>query len=97
LVLTKRYWALQASTATTGIGTNLNLEIDERRTALDAAIQQLDDEERLARSRPGHVVIADTNVFLGHPQKLEFLDFAGMLGLGETPIRLIAPIVVINR
>lgn len=97
LILSRRYWALQASTASIDIGTIVDLEIDERRAALDAAVGELEEEQRLEISRPGHVVIADTNVFLEHPEKLESLGFAGMLGLRETPVRLIIPIVVIDE
>lgn len=97
LILTRRYWALQTSTASTDIGTIVDLEIDERRVALEAAIAELEEEQRLSTSRAGHVVVADTNLFCEHPDKLEVLDFAGILGLRETPVRLVIPIVVIDE
>ncbi|MDO7868180.1 PIN domain-containing protein [Nocardioides jiangxiensis] len=97
LVLTRRYWALQAATASTDVATIIDVEIDERRYAFAAAIAELERQHQVGLARSGHVVVPDTNVFCQHPDKIEDLDFAGLLGLRDTPIRLMIPIVVIDE
>lgn len=98
LILTKRYWMLQAlapDQAGSAVRTIYN-ELDDRARALGEAIDLL--RRDLGRwRRPGLFVVPDTSVFVQHPDKLRDLRIADLLGLLEEPVNLVMPIVVIDE
>jgi hypothetical protein len=105
LVLTRRYELLlstagrsmeDADLETRIVNGLLDNELDQRVAAFGAACEAL--ERQIKRwSRPGEFVVADTSVYITHPDKLEEIDFAAVLGARELPIHLIVPVVVIDE
>jgi len=85
LVLTRRYWVLQSlpSNFASSVGL-LDLELDERVTALEEARQELDQQISLWSSL-GAFVVADTSVYIQHPQKIEEVDLSPLLGVRGSP------------
>jgi hypothetical protein len=103
LVLTRRYELLLAATgrlepdrADAAINALVSTELDERTAAFEEVCQAL--ERQIERwSGLELFVVLDTNVFLEHPQKLEELDLASIVGIRGEPIRVLVPIVVIDE
>jgi hypothetical protein len=105
LVVTRSYDRLLNVAATmtgTDIGTQrvlngmLGLELTQRVDAFDAAIKALDAQIR-RWSWPGVFVVADTSLYIEHPDKLEDLDFRPLLNIREEPVHLLVPIVVVDE
>jgi hypothetical protein len=105
LVLTRRYELLLSAAGTSVADAELEVrlvdglldnELDQRTAAFGAAYAVL---ERLIKrwSRPGVFVVADTSVFITHPDKLEETDFAPLVGVREEPIHLVVPVVIIDE
>ena len=97
LVLTKRCWLLQsmAGAAVGPLAIIVETEIDDRTTALDEARRSL--EEQIERwSRPGWFVVADTTVFC-QADKLDVLDFGGILVSRDEPVHLLVPMVIVDE
>ncbi|MDQ3578647.1 MAG: PIN domain-containing protein [Actinomycetota bacterium] len=103
LVLTRRYDALlsgigsfagtQSEPVVNGL---LTLELDQRASALADAREAL--EQQIQRwSMLGAFVVADTNVYIEHPQKLDDLDFAPLVPVREEPIHVLVPIAVVDE
>jgi hypothetical protein len=74
----------------------VSLELTQRVDALDDAIKDLDAQIK-RWSRPGAFVVADTSVYIEHEDKLEDLDFAPLLKIGEDPVHVLVPIVVVDE
>lgn len=99
LVLTPRYWALQAQPTTVELQPMrqlLNAEIDERARVLREAVEAVDEEKRRWQ-HPGALVMPDTSFYVTHEDKLEAADLAAVVGLREEPIRVLVPILVIDE
>ncbi len=97
-VLTRRYWLLQSATQTPTAHMQmlLNVEVDERVSALEDAEHEL--RQRIERwSRPGEFVVPDTSFYVTHPDKLEDLDLRTHLQITEDPVHLLVPILVIDE
>ena len=56
-----------------------------------------DGDTQWVTAGPEVFVVLDTNVFLEHPQKLEELDLAPIVGVRGEPIHVLVPIVVIDE
>lgn len=100
LVLTTRYWSLQAQpdTATLQpVQQLLNVELAERDRAFAAAGADVDAEIRRWNQSPGMLTVLDTSFYITHPEKLEEADLAPLLGLRDQPIRLVVPILVVDE
>lgn len=98
LILTRRYWSLQAM-ATGPIGSAYDLvevEIDDRGAAL-AASTQATREEFERWDKLGRLVVADTSFFHQHPQTLDQVDLSKLIHSRHAPIGLVIPIVVIDE
>jgi len=105
LVLTRRYELLltAAGTAVANaeleariVGGLLDNELDQRIAVFGTACDTL--QRQITRwSRPGVFVMADTSVFITHPDKLEEIDFAALVGVREEPIHLVVPVVIIDE
>ena len=104
LLLTRRYWTLVSMPSSppnyagpaTAVYELLNMELDERRLAFDDALREL--EVQIKRwSRPGMFVLPDTSMFIRHPDKLEDWDLAPLLPVGENPIHILVPILVVDE
>ena len=103
LVLTRRYellfvasGRLEPDRVDAAINALLSTELDERTAAFEEACEAL--ERQIERWSGLEVfVVLDTSVFLEHPQKLEELDLAPIVGARGEPIRLLVPIVVIDE
>jgi len=98
LVLTRRYWLLQSipSPIVEPVGQLVDTEVDDRAATLDDTMRELDRQiERW--SREGTLVVADTSVYVTHPDKLEEMDFASLLGPGGDLIRVLVPIIVVDE
>lgn len=98
LVLTKRYWTLQAmSSGPAGMVRELvEVEIDDRLTFFEATIQTTQAEfERWDRAEL--LVVADTSFYHHHPQKLDEVDLSKVLESRHQSIGLVIPMVVVDE
>lgn len=98
LVLTRRYWTMQAmATGPVGMARELvEVEIDDRTTFFEEAIRTTRAE--FARwDQYGRLVVADTSFFHEYPEKLDVVDLSKVLGSREAPIGLVVPMVVIDE
>lgn len=98
LVLTRRYWTLQAMAGVPiGMARDLvEVEIDDRLTVLEQTIRTTRAEfERW--NRVGPIVVADTSFYHQHPQKLDAVDLSKVLKSRHEPISLVVPMVVIDE
>lgn len=99
LVLTARYWALQAQPTAAElqpVRQLLNAEIDERARELKDAIEAV-DEERRRWEHPGVLVMPDTSFYVTHDDKIEDADLASVVDLRDEPVRILVPILVIDE
>jgi hypothetical protein len=98
LVLTKRYWTIQAmATEPVGLAGNLvEVEIDDRSTVFEEARRTTEAEFKRWDER-GRLVVADTSFFHQHSEKLDEADLSKVIGSREAPINLVIPIVVIDE
>lgn len=96
LILTRRYWAIQAS-AGAGAAKIVQTEIDDRGRELTHTLEWVKDTQQKWIRSPGVLVVADTSVFCQHPDKIADIDFSGILGSRDAPVRLMMPIVVLDE
>ncbi|WP_431976055.1 PIN domain-containing protein [Micromonospora haikouensis] len=74
------------------------MQLDERGEAFDAALSDLQKQiQRFQQQRDAELVVLDTNIYMHHPQKLEDMDLAGELHLGNADIHILVPLVVIDE
>ncbi|WP_433020575.1 PIN domain-containing protein [Kribbella sp. CA-294648] len=98
LIFTRRYWVLQSNPIETidPNGRMLWLEISEREAVFETEVAQLAHTiERWGGSE--RFVIADTNVFIHHEQRLEVLDLGTVIGETLQPLHLIVPLPVVDE
>ncbi|MFC0860938.1 PIN domain-containing protein [Sphaerimonospora cavernae] len=100
LVLTRRYWTLQAMNGSSlppdRMRELIATELEDREIGLGLAAQRLAEQiERWSRS--GVFVVPDTSFFIHHDDKVEDLDLAGLLQLRDEPIHLLVPMVVVDE
>jgi hypothetical protein len=84
LVLTTRYWSLQAQpdTATLQpVQQMLYVELAERNRAFAAAVADVDAELRRWNQQPGLLTVLDTSFYITHLERLEEADLAPLLGV----------------
>lgn len=96
LILTRRYWAIYAAPGVHA-ARSVYTEIDDRNADLEAAVSQLQQTRDKWNRSEGKLVVADTSVFCQHPDKLVDIDLAEVLGLRETPVRLMLPVLVLDE
>jgi hypothetical protein len=103
LVLSPRYWLLQAHQDPAGtdpaggtLRALVDLELEERIDALDEAVRAF-GEQRHRWGRPGMFVVADTSAYIEAEHKLENLDLAELIGVREEPLHLLIPILVVDE
>jgi PIN domain len=98
LVLTRRYWTMQAmATGPVGMAANLvEVEIDDRTTAFETALRTTEAEFKRWDER-GRLVVADTSFFHRHSDKLDEADLSKVIGSREAPISLVVPMVIIDE
>lgn len=98
LVLTRRYWTIQAmATGPVGMASNLvEVEIDDRTTVFEEARRTTEAEFKRWDER-GRLVVADTSFFHRHPEKLDEADLSKVIGSREAPISLVVPMVIIDE
>lgn len=100
LVLTRRHWALQgiAPPANEALMSLLQLEIRERSRAFTCAREDLQRATGRWSQYPGHLVVADTNIYLHHPDAFTDMDWRFLVGAGEHEgIQLILPLLVVDE
>lgn len=100
LVLTTRYWSLQAqpgSAALQPVQQMMNVELAERDRAFSTALAEVHAEINRWNQHVGVLTVLDTSFYITHPDKLEEADFAPHLGLRGEPIRLVVPILIIDE
>jgi rRNA-processing protein FCF1 len=74
----------------------LSSELTERLQGLEDARNDL--EQHIAKlTRPGVLVVLDTNVYLHHPNKLEEIDLRPALRLRAEPVHILVPMVVVDE
>ncbi|MGW3231478.1 PIN domain-containing protein [Kitasatospora sp. NPDC001095] len=103
LVFTRRYEHLLAGAADFGSGsmerfTNslVRLELRQRQTAFEEAVRRL--QEAINRGpQAALTVVFDTSMFIEHPQELEYIDWAALVGAEFGTVHLMVPIVVIDE
>jgi hypothetical protein len=100
LVLTRRYWLLQSCRIDNSLVSLVEVEIVERAAAFEEALGELDRQIR-DWSREGLFVVADTTLYIEHPQKLEELDLRDVLAIPQEqwsiPVHLLVPILVVEE
>ncbi|WP_435126534.1 PIN domain-containing protein [Micromonospora tulbaghiae] len=80
------------------LGGLVAMQLDERGEAFDAALSDLQSQiQRFQQQRDAELVVLDTNIYMHHPQKLEDMDLAGELHLGNAHIHVLVPLVVIDE
>ncbi|MFJ8745806.1 PIN domain-containing protein [Embleya sp. NPDC127516] len=100
LVLTPRYWALYSVAVATAapVAEAINMELAARAADLKAGYEELDAlAERWTQVTDATFVVADTNVFLQHENRLDTLDLAMELGVGAQPVHLAVPMAVLDE
>lgn len=105
LVLTRRYELLLSGVGTmrgsemelqSAVTDLVDLEINQRIEAFEAAIKALDD--RIKRwTQYSHFVVPDTGFYIKHPQKLEVADFGPLINVWQSPIHILVPMVVVDE
>ncbi len=97
LVLTPVYFALVAlgREPSPHVGDLVDRELEARGADLEAAAEEL--RARSATWPAAAFLVADTSVFMHHPDKIEDLDFRPLVSVREEPIHLLVPIVVIDE
>ncbi|MEW2592714.1 PIN domain-containing protein [Micromonospora aurantiaca] len=74
----------------------INQQLSERADDLQAAIDDLQQQtQRFAGE--DLLVVLDTNVFMHHPQEIEYLDVHGMIYRAFEPLRVVVPMVVVDE
>jgi rRNA-processing protein FCF1 len=74
----------------------ISAELDARCAAFDTAFKTLDDQiQRWAFH--AEFVVLDTNIYVRHPQKLQVLDIATLLGNPDVPVHILVPIVIVDE
>lgn len=98
LLLTRRYWTLQAmATSPTGTtGDLVDTELADRTTEFEEAIRET-REEFQRWSRVQRLVVGDTTMYCQHPEKLERIDFASVMECRDEQIELIVPMAVVDE
>lgn len=98
LLLSRRYWTLQAmATSPTGMtGDLVDAELADRGAILEDTLR--DTREEFQRwSRVQRLVVADTTVYCQHPKKLEEMDLAALIECREEQIELVVPVAVVDE
>jgi hypothetical protein len=99
LVLTRRYWHLQAlmgGVVSNAMSLLIATEMDERVDDLHQACRAL--EQQIERwSRLGVFAVADTSFYIQHPDTVDKLDLRSHLNVRDAPVHLIVPIVVVDQ
>jgi hypothetical protein len=100
LVLTRRHWAVQgiAPPANDALMSLLQLEVSERTRAFAAAHEDMQRAVDRWGQQPGNLVVADTNIYLHHPDVFTDMDWRALLGIREYEwIQLVLPLLVIDE
>lgn len=99
LVATPRYWALQAvdPAAHADAGSLADLELARRRVDLAAAADALAAAAARRSAHAGQLVVADTNIYLHHPQTFDRIDWPALLSTGSLGAHLVVPILVVDE
>ncbi len=97
LVLSPVYFALVSlgREPSPFVGDLVDRELELRGSDLEAAAEEL---RRISAEWPAAAfLVADTSVFMQHPEKLEDLDFRTLLSVREEPVHLLVPILLIDE
>ncbi len=96
LVMSQRYWLLQGlERLGPMLDSVINLETHQAVRRFEEAFRQLDGQVIWGSQRLGQVFVADTNVYVHHPQLFDEIDWAAELGV-EHP-HLVMPETVLNE
>lgn len=95
LLRTQGYWVVQGAPA--GSDRLTETEIADRQVVLGDIVTWLEDTIKKWQTRVGRLVVADTSVYCHHADKIENIDFAVALGLGNHPIRVMVPVLVLDE
>lgn len=103
IALTRRYWATLANPGYSRANVAaVHQEVFERQVLLDELVKAVDCERRrLATANPEtYFIVADTNVYLHHPDELLRIDWRSQIEMGNrtfSTIRLVIPILVVDE
>ncbi|MDB4872718.1 MAG: hypothetical protein JWL97_3722, partial [Gemmatimonadales bacterium] len=103
LVLTPRYWNLYSVPVASAqpIREAIKFELEQQGTALQEAYGELDFLEQrwgaLDRVQESVFMVADTNVFCQHAERFDKADYAADLGIGDRPLHIVIPLVVVDE
>lgn len=104
LVLTRVFWTLlgtSGANASSEFTWLVDDELETRERTLLEANAYLEQIDRrwgpLDNPWEARFVVADTNVFLHHPQRLNQLDLAADIDCSDSPVHLIIPLVVLDE
>lgn len=100
LVLTRRHWSVQgiAPPANDALMSLLQLEISERSRAFAAAQEELQRAVDSWGQHPGHLVVADTNIYLHHTDVFTDMDWRALVEIRERDwIQLVLPLLVVDE
>jgi len=99
LVTTRRYWALQTlDPASHGHLTSfVDVEVDERVRVLEREVTDLDRALSRWRNSPDAVVVADTNVYLHHPEVFLNVPWRELVPARMGAVQLVIPLLVVDE
>ena len=103
VLLTPRYWATSANpTQTPALLGAVRQEVDASSRLLHELVADVEREcRRWTKASPDAAfVVADTNVYLHHPDELVKIDWRDVIGhqdLSMTMVRLVVPILVVDE
>jgi len=98
LIFTPRLWRLQELGDGTMLSQRLlSAELVEQADVFDKAWAALQAEIDRWNPAEAHLVVVDTSVFIGHPNKIREIEYADIIGARSEPVRLVVPRVVIDE
>jgi PIN domain len=100
LILTRRYWSLQAldpAAHAPTLNDLLNLEYDERQRDLEDVRNSLRQEIARWQSRSGFLVLPDTNVYLHHLNIFDQVEWGAVAQARAENVHVLIPLLVIDE
>lgn len=97
LLLTRRHWSLRSMDGgSAGLTSAVRLELEQRKSALEALRDDLVSLHSHWERRSGIVVVLDTNVFLDRAEPIDTLPWPDIVG-NDTDVHVVIPLIVIDE
>lgn len=97
LLFTRRHWSLRSMDGgSTGLASAVRLELEQRKSALEALSDDLASFHSHWERRSGIVAVPDTNVFLDHAEPIDTLPWPDIIG-NATDVHVVIPLLVVDE